>query len=116
MQKSDIVSLPVEVSGWDHECRFFVEYSTFDSCKPGQNTLLLRNVVRAHSVIFVRALYGNAFAKSYPRIHQVEAIEPAERCGFNKLHLKDFLPPNASGDEPKVPVEHPISVRDEVKR
>ena len=115
MQTSDLINLPVEVSGWDSEGRFFVEHSTLDSTELGQKTLLLRHAVQSRSLIFIRALYADSFTKSHPEVHHVERREPSERSGYSKLHLTDFPPRRNGGCEPKDPAEHPIGVRKEVK-
>ncbi len=103
MQTVDLLSLPVEVSGWYAEGRFFVEYSTLDSTGLGQKTLLLR------------AVHADSFARSHPQAHYVESMEPSERFGYSKLHLRDFPPRRNGRCEPNTPPEHPIGVREEVK-
>jgi hypothetical protein len=115
MQKVDLLGLPVEVSGWDAEGRFFIEYSTLDSTGLGQKTLLLRHEVQTRSLIFIRALHAGSFARSHPQAHHVESLESSERFGYSKLHLRDFPPRRNGGCEPKIPLEHPIGVREEVK-
>jgi hypothetical protein len=115
MQKVDLLRLPVEVSGWDAAGRFFVEYSTLDSTGLGQKTLLLRHAVQTCSLIFIRAVHADSFARSHPQAHHVESMEPSERFGYSKLHLRDFPPRRNGGCEPNTPPEHPIGVREEVK-
>jgi hypothetical protein len=78
MQKVDLLSLPVEVSGWDAAGRFFVEYSTLDSTGLGQKTLLLRHAVQTCSLIFIRAVHADSFARSHPQARHVESMEPSE--------------------------------------
>jgi hypothetical protein len=115
MQKSELISLPVEVSGWDAEGRFFVEQTALDSTEPGQKTLLLRHAVNTRSFVFIRARYADSFAKSHPEVHHVERLESSERCGYHKLHLTDFPPRRNGGCEPKDAAEHLIDVSEEAK-
>lgn len=115
MQKSELIGLPVEVSGWDTEGRFFVEHSALDSTESGQKTLLLRHAVHARSFVFIRARDGDSFAKSHPEVHHVERTESSEHCGYHKLHLTDFPPRRNGGGKPKNAAEHLIGVCEEVK-
>lgn len=111
----DSISLPVEVSGWDAEGSFFVEHSRLD-CKPsGCKVLAMRHLVRGGSLLFVRTMYPDYFAKSYPEAYQVERIESLEGSGFKNLHLANFLPRRSGECEPKDSAEHLINVREEVK-
>jgi len=109
----DSIHLPVEVSGWDAEDRFFVEHSTLSCTELGEKTLSLLHLVRIRSLVFVKALSSDSFAKSHPEPQYLEEIE---RSALNKLHLKDFSPRRSGQSEPKDSTEHLISVRDEVKR
>jgi hypothetical protein len=115
MQKVVLVGLPVEVSGWDCEGRFFVEHSRLDSSESGEKSVLLRSAVSRHGLIFIRADSTNRFVNAHPEAYQVEKTTPAERFGFNRLDVTDFPPFPTGLYEPKVPGKHPINVRDEVK-
>ena len=115
MHTSNLITLPVEVSGWDAEGRFFVEHSTLGSTELGQKTLLLRHAVQSRSLIFIRALYTDSFMKSHPEVHHVDRMESSERFGYKKLHLTDLPPRHNGGGEPKDSTKHPIGVREEVK-
>jgi hypothetical protein len=115
MQKMELTSLAVEVSGWDAEGRFFVEHSALDSTGSGRKTLLLRHAVPPSSLVFIRARHADSFAKSHPEAHHVERMESSESSGYHKLHLTDFPPRRNGGGEPKDAAEHLIGVREEVK-
>jgi hypothetical protein len=115
-QSLDSISLPVEVSGWDAEERFFVEHSTLACSQLGEKTLFLRNAVQAGSIVFLRALYGDGFAKSYPEPHCIQGMEPPNCLGYKTLHLTDFPPRRHGSCEPKDSLEHLIGVHEEVKQ
>ena len=113
MQGSHPSGLPVEVSGWDVDGRFFVELSTLDSTELGSRTLLLRHAVQIRSLIFMRPLY-DSFAKSHPQTHHVEVMQLGQRSGC-RVHLERFPQRDDEIYEPKGPAKHPIVVREEVK-
>ena len=115
-QSLDSISLPVEVSGWDAEERFFVEHSTLACSQLGEKTLFLRNAVQAGSIVFLRALYADGFAKSYPEPHCIQGMKPSNRLGYKTLRLTDFPPRRNGSCEPKDSLEHPICVHEEVKQ
>lgn len=115
MPTPELIGLPVEVSGWDADGRFFVEHAALDSPESGQKTLLLRHTVHTRSLVFVRALYTDAFTEPHPQAHQVDRMEGSERSGYHRLHLADFPPRRHGGYEPKDPVKASYRCAREVK-
>jgi hypothetical protein len=113
--KLESISLPVEVSGWDGQGSFFIEYSTLDCTESGCKVLALRCSVSGRSLLFLRTLYSGSVGKSAPEAYRVESIDPAEGSGFSHLHLEGFLPRRSRECEPKDLPEHLICVREEVK-
>ena len=113
--KLESISLPVEVSGWDTQGRFFVEHSTLDCTESGSKVLALRCSVSGRSFLFLRTLYSGSVGKSHPEAYRVESIESSEASGFKYLHLANFLPRRSRECEPKHLPKHLIDVREEVK-
>jgi hypothetical protein len=114
MQRLHPSGLLVEVSGWDVDDRSFVELSTLDSTELGSRTLLLRHAVQIRSLIFIRPLLYDSFAKSHPQTHHVEVMQLGQRSGC-RVHLERFPQSDDEIYEPKGPAKHPIDVREEVK-
>lgn len=113
--KFELISLTVEVSGWDAEGSFFVEHSTLDCTESGCKVLALRRSVSGRSLLFLRTLYSGVLGKSSPEAYRIESIDPTEGFGFKYLHLANFLPRRSRECEPKDLTQHLIDVREEVK-
>jgi len=111
----ELISLPVEVSGWDNRGSFFVEHAILDCTESGGKVLALRRSVSCRSLLFLRTLYSDFVGKSYPEAYRVESIDSTESSGFKYLHLENFLPRRSQGYEPKDSAQHLMNVREEVK-
>jgi hypothetical protein len=67
-------SYPVEVSGWDHSEKFFVENATLEWSPEGTRRVALRNAIHEGAIVFVRLCQSLSPIRNMPIAFQVKTI------------------------------------------
>ena len=79
---------PVEVSGWDHGERFFVERTALEWGLENGKSVLVRHALRRGSVVFVRLIDQGSLRDTFPVAYRIADASHPDQRGLHTVKLE----------------------------